>query len=430
MKVGTASSCILLALLLTPALHAQSVDDLFDDESKKSNESVESERQKTLAPLRPTGERAQMRFADTTGRAYTLDTMAAVDMVGAWDKNQPRTTTNQAMVRSGEVGFYSSIDHLADGVLLLAADNEGGTLSTGVEEAYLQMNGTLLPNTVVRLGKMHLDSGRLNSIHRHDWSFVTAPLVHSRLLGEEALANTGAEIRVLMPWSFWQELTIGVYNGHGYGAAIDNGSPRSNPLVNLHLKQFLPISGEWGTQFGLTYLRWHPETDPRKISQQYGIDYLLKYKRGKLASFQWITEAWMRTTNASNAAANERWLSETLASGQPATPADVPVQAEDTKKAGTYTYLEWQPIERWSLGARYDFFYTPSMTTTNTLTGEQVRKRNGIEGGSLVVTWRPSEFSFFRGQASAADDLETGRRTWEYDLQATFIIGKHPAHVY
>lgn len=430
MKSLNTAISILLLFLAVSALQAQSVDDLFDEESKKSAEAIEKERQENRNALRPTGERTQLQFADATGRSYTLDTMAAVDMVGAWDKNTPATTANQAMVRSGEVGFFSSIDHLADGVLLIAADNEGGSLVPAVEEAYLQMNGTLLPNTVIRIGQMHLDAGRLNSIHRHDWSFVTAPLVHRQLLGEEALANTGAEFRVLMPWSFWQELTVGFYNGHGYGSTIDNGSPRSTPMVNLHLKQFIPISAEWGSQFGVSYLRWNPETDPRKVSQQVGLDYYLKYRRGKLASFQWITEAWLRTTNANNAGTNERWASETIASGQDVSLADLPAQVRDTKKVGTYTYLEWQPIERWSVGARYDFFYTPSMTTTDALTGQQLRKKNGTEGGSLVVTWRPSEFSFFRGQVSTADDLETGRHTWEYYLQATFIIGKHPAHVY
>lgn len=405
------SSLLLLFCWTSPAL-AQNIDDLFNSEQAKDQEAIENERNTKTEKKHPSGEPAQFQFNDSAGRTYSLDMMAAVDTVLEWDKNTPHSTGNKYYVRTGEFGFYAAIDHLAEGVLTFAAHDEGGELMAEVHEAYLQMPGTLIPRTTIRLGKMFPQAGRLNGIHQHDWSFVTPPVVHEKLLDYEGILDTGAEFSFLMPWPFWQELTIGAFNGRTFGHAHDDGEQKNNPLFNGRLKQFFPLGDRWGTQFGFSYLRWHPETVSTKVSHQYGFDFLLKYKRGKLASFQWQTEAWYRETRMKN----ERKLDP---------PAD-PVETH----AGTYTFLEWQPLEQWAFGARYDYYTIPTLRESNQYTGLDQAKKNGLEEVSMIVTFRPSEFSFFRGQASTRVDFETGLRTWQYYLQATFILGKHPAHVY
>ncbi|MBW7858282.1 MAG: hypothetical protein H3C43_08320 [Leptonema sp. (in: Bacteria)] len=463
---------ICLNFLFNEKLNADDVDELFNQEAQKSQQEIDKERQNQTNGKHPANGNSTLIQFNDGGRSYSLDIMAAVDSVMSFDKDQPHSTDNQYQIRAGEFGFYAAIDHLAEGVVTFAAHNEDGKLNPELHEAYFQFAGTLLPRTTIRLGQMFLQAGRLNGIHQHDWPFVNAPVVHEKLLDSEGINDTGIEFSYLMPWPFWQELTVGAFNGRSFGHSHDDGVPKNNPLFNARLKQFFAINDLWGTQFGFSYLRFHPESVSTKVSHQYGFDFLLKYKRGKLASFQWLTEAWYRETRQKNV----RMLDP------PASPVETMV--------GAYSLLEWQPFERFSFGLRYDQFRVPTLHQydsrsiyetkhthvdhdsvhdhgsvhdheldydfdhehldhdddqeidnlkvlyesismpywTPKYRGEKIK--NGIEQVSLFITFRPSEFAFIRGQATTQVDFLTGRRTWQYYLQATFILGKHPAHIY
>lgn len=469
LRIGYLNYCFIIFLSLNLALSeriwADNIDDLFDQEAQKSQQEIDKERQNQTNDKRDSSTLVQ--FNDG-GRSYSLDIMAAVDSVMSFDKDRPHSTDNRYQIRAGEFGFYAAIDHLADGVVSFAAHNEDGKLNPELHEGYFQFAGTLLPRTTIRLGQMFLQAGRLNGIHQHDWPFVNAPVVHEKLLDSEGINDTGIEFAYLMPWPFWQELTVGAFNGRSFGHSHDDGVSKNNPLFNARLKQFFAINDVWGTQFGFSYLRWHPESVSTRVSHQYGFDFLLKYKKGKLASFQWLTEAWYRETRQKNI----RMLDP------PASPVET--------MAGAYSLLEWQPFERFSFGLRYDQFRVPSLhqydsrsmyetehthlnhnhsdvnevydhelshhesdheldhehgeefdTSFDSLLKPYLEPKqrgklikNGIEQVSLFVTFRPSEFAFFRAQATTQVDFLTGRRTWQYYLQATFILGKHPAHIY
>lgn len=338
--------------------------------------------------------------------SYKLDIMAAADLLGRWDRETPHTTDNRFAARELEVGLSASVDHLGRGILSVASHDENGEQVAELHEAYLAMDN-FLPRTSLRLGKMFFDVGRLNTIHRHDWSFSTAPIVHEALLGEEAASDTGAELRFLMPWPFWQELSVGVFNGRTFGHAHSEGDPKQNPLVTVHLKQFVELGTNWGTQFGFSYLRWHPTENPNRVTQQSGIDAILKWKKGKLASFQWLSEVWYRETRQKN----ER-------------PFDTPGPPVETFVGG-YTFIEYQFHENWFAGIRLD-----GLTEPNKRGQLGYTIPNGSVAESLIVTFKPSEFSYFRVTGERSTDIESGEKTYQASFQATFIVGAHPSHVY
>lgn len=118
-------------------------------------------------------------FQDRVGREYLLDIMVAVDLVGQWDNDEPHTTGNRFDVREVEIGFFGAVDHLAEGTLSAAAHQENGETVFELHEAFFYFPDAILPLASARIGKMFLDVGRLNGIHRHDWSFTMAPLVHT-----------------------------------------------------------------------------------------------------------------------------------------------------------------------------------------------------------------------------------------------------------
>ncbi len=374
------------------------------------------------------------QYVDPTKRAYKLDMLVAADLVGKWDQEKVPTTNRQFRPREVEIGFFASIDHLGEGTLMAAAHNENGEVFFELHEAFFQFNRTFIPNTSIKLGHFFYDVGRLNGIHRHDWSFTQAPVVHEELLDEEAVSDAGIEFKILMPWDFWQELVIGVFNGSFFGHTHSEGLTKANPLYTLHLKQFFPFWKTWGTQFGFSYLRWHPTENKRRVTHQSGIDLLVKWKKGKLRSFQWLSEVWYRETRQTRRDILEN----------PAPPVET--------RVGAYTFLEYQFHKEWYAGVRFDYFTDPNFRGTFGYTIP-----NGTEAQSFMITWRPSEFAYYRvtlenkvdlsedtnpiadfilnsrTQQSIVSNLlqkKNGKSTLQLYFQADFILGMHPPHVY
>jgi len=518
------SASILLFLLTLPInfVNGQETDinKLFDQEIQKESKPSLTENKDF------TGRTSQFQFQSFNRNVY-VDISAAVDIVGEWDKNTPHNTRNETYIRMAEFGLFGAIDQLATGTIFFAAHNVDGELLTEIHEGYFLFPATLIPKTNIRLGLMFPDVGRLNGIHQHDWPFTTTPLVHNELLGEEGLLDTGIEFRYLFPWTFWQELSIGIYNGktfghshahgghshgghshggHSHGGhSLDNplsdldklieeviihenqpiqnislGSilhyleeiqrcnnifdlsqsqkidclvekyieeqemaieeknakkTKQNPLITAHLKHFFPLSDYWGTEFGFSYLRWHPEINPKKWNNQYGFDFYLKYKKGKLKSFIWQTEVWYRETKERPTNRLSYFFDEN--SNLKTTLEEYNYQFDPPKKievvetkAGYYSFLQYQISEQWFIGYRYDYFTTPTFKKINLFTLIPEYRKNGFVQDNVILTYKPSEFSYFRGQVSTTMDLETNKRTWQYYIQAVFILGAHPAHKY
>ncbi len=424
---------IIIFIFFIPAMlfSQEDLEKLFEKEITKEKKEQYKE---NIMNQDFTGRPSMMQF-QFLNRTWNLDIMAAVDSVMEWDNNTPHNTKNQYYIRTGEFGFYSAIDQLAYGTLTFAAHNEGGALFPEVHEAFFLFPATILPRTNIRLGKMFPDVGRLNGIHQHDFPFITSPIVHKELLDEEGILDTGIEFRYLFPWSFWQELSVGVYNGRVFGHAHNEGPIKQNPLFTLHLKHFIPFTDYSGTQFGFSFLRWHPDTSPNKWNYQYGFDFYYKFKRGKLSSFTWQTEVWYRE---SKERPKDKWKYFFDENNNLKTDLlaynfdfDPPKKIEILETiAGLYHFIEYQFSQQWFLGYRYDYFLTPTKQKVNQFTLQKEFQKNGLEENSILLTYKPSEFSYFRGQISSTIDFETGERTWQYYLQAVFIIGMHPAHQY
>lgn len=438
-------------------------DDDQNAEKEASKKTVVDERRGPLS----------FTFVDKNQQSYQLDIMAAADMIGEWDREKDKNkvkegrpidtyydrqeeeylakgeavTDNRGYVRSIELGFHASVDQLADGAVMIAAHDDGGTIYYDIHEAYLYFPTTPIPNVSFKVGRFFIDAGRLNGIHQHDWSFTRPPIVHEKLLANEGVGDFGAQANILMPWNFWQELSIGVYNGRHFGHAHEEGPKKQNPLVTAHLKQFIHLGGNWGTQFGFTYLQWHPDTDPNKITHQSGMDWVVKWKKGKLRSFQWMSEIWYRETRDEK---NHSF--------------DLPPDPVSTQ-VGAYTFFEYQFHEQWLAGLRFDYFHSPTLMAeagyehqspivVKNLEEENkdldrlvpdgmgdlwivydgwtsgYTVKNATYEGALMLTYKPSEFNFFR--TTLTERYEQLYRDWDtiLSLQATFIIGLHPAHRY
>ena len=415
-----AGFCAAFVFLFFAAVGAESAQESADEND--ASESVDALFDETLAPLEnenenePTGEEFPegvrkgnlLNFVDRNQRTYAIDILAAVDMVGEWDNEEPHTTGNEFVIREVELGFFADIDQWAQGTVMMAAHNEGGEYVYELHEAYFNFPRFFVPNLSARAGSMFFDVGHLNSTHRHDWHFTQAPVVHAELLDEEAASDTGLELSYLMPWPFWQELTVGVFNGKTFGHSHVQGPIKNNPLYTAHLKQFIPFTHEWGTQFGFSYLRWHPTEEPHKVTHQSGLDVLVKWTGRNFKQAQLLSEIWYRETREKN---RRRY-------DPPATPIET--------RVGGYVFAEFRFDAQWAAGYRYDLFTNPNYQDVN---GRR-ESRNGVEQHSIMLTYYPSEFSYFRLTGERETIIEKGENSYQFYLQADFIIGKHPPHKY
>lgn len=338
-------------------------------------------------------------------RTSIPDILVAADFLFEKDLHGERETENNFDLRELEFGFSGNVDQNIEAMVLFAMHrvthgNDEGEQRIFLHEAY--MNFRNLPyNFSARVGQMFLDAGRLNTIHRHDWDFTNAPVVHMNMMNDtfqgEGAADTGAEISYLMPWNFYQELQVGVFRGRTFGHAHDDGHEKPAPLYTARLKNFIPFSARWGTQFGFTYLRYQPDGEADNVDHTGGFDLILKYENGQKSALIWGSEYWYRQKKRVSL-------------------------SQDQIDHGFYTYLQYSYF-RWDFGIRYDF-YTSDPVTFDV---------QNYAGQALWVTFRPSEFSYFRSTVERHDyDNYNSRDSANYTfwLQADFILGFHPAHEY
>ena len=331
------------------------------------------------------------------------DIMVSVDLTGSFDFPGDEADTqavdqDSVNVREVEFGLSGAIDHWGLGTVLFAVHNEAGAFFVELHEVYFEFNQ--LPwNIFLKAGRFFMDVGRLNSIHRHDWKFTQAPLVHLNLFDPEGVADFGGELSYLMPWPFYQEIKAGVFLGRVFGHSHGAGIEKPHPLYTARLKNFLNIIDTLGTQFGATYMRYNIDEDPGNYWHTGGLDVTFKWYRGKNMSLEFSSEFWYRNTKSAN---------------------DV-----DQNQYGYYSFIEFQPWRIWYFGFRWDHFILQD--SFDPRRDEKVDKSDFSQ--SVWVTLRPSEFSYFR-ITFERQDFYGKNDQYLVLLQADFLLGFHPPHKY
>ncbi len=176
------------------------------------------------------------------------------------------------------------------------------------------------------------------------------------------------------------------------------------------------IGNNWGSQFGFSAIRYEPDKAAKQERLHYGLDTTVRWNRANLRSFMLMFEAWYRETRT------EETMNFTTFQ-RVKTPMDT--------RVGWYLFLDYQFHQLWSIGYRYDFYKIPNLRDKN-----GYMATNGTEANTLQLTLKPSEFSYIRAAVerrfSKDYSVESNQETKEYRyyLQATFILGSHPAHQY
>lgn len=330
--------------------------------------------------------------ATAASKIFNPDIAVIGNFLGAAGRN-PINPSPALELPESEASLQAIVDPYARADFFLAFGEEG----VDVEEGFLTfpaVPGGLL----VKVGKMRAGFGKVNTLHSHQVPWTDRPVVIDNLLGgEEGVSDAGVSVARLItnPWIFL-EATGQVYRGDS--GDIFHSSTRGDLGYVGHLRGYQDLTESANVDLGVSYARGHNAAGViddvevgRFTTDLWGADATVRWRplrRAIYRSFIGRSElVWSRR-------------------GQPA-------GAE--RAFGYYVSGDYQFARRWFVGARYD---RSERATDATLRDD---------GGSLLLTYWPSEFSQIRGQYRRTKYAE-GENANELLFQFQFSIGAHGAH--
>ena len=311
-----------------------------------------------------------------------------VTAIGRNTINPPKSLSLQ----ESEMSVQAIVDPYARADFFLAFGEQG----VEVEEGYVTFPA-VPGGFVAKVGKMRASFGRVNQFHNHTLPWVDRPLVQFNLLGgsiEEAdigIKDAGISVSHIIPapGGLFLEATGEVFRGDS--GSLFHSSRRSDVSSVLHLRAYHDLTESTNLEVGGSYAHGHNDLGSNFITQLYGMDATLRWRPLRRAIYH------------SFAARTELYWSRRE-------------EVALTQRAfGYFGSLEYRLGRRWFVGGRYDW---------------SERARNAAQhdsGGSLVLTYWPSEFNQIRGQLRRTHFAE-GTTANELLIQFLFTIGAHGAH--
>jgi hypothetical protein len=292
------------------------------------------------------------------------------------------------------VSFQAIVDPYARADFYLSFGEQGVDL----EEGFATFS-TLPGGLLVKVGKMRQAFGKINTAHTHTVPWADRPLVTTNLVaGEEGLSDAGVSVARLVPnpW-FFLEATGQVFRGDS-GDVFQAGRRKDVSFVG-RLRGYQDVSESTNIDLGASFARGHNDSGllvaaPATGSfttELYGVDATIRWK------------PLQRSIYRSFIARAEGVVSR----------RETPGGRRDAR--GFFVSGDYQVARRWFAGGRYD--------ASERADDPQARDT----GGSLVLTFKPSEFSQVRGQFRRTNFAE-GVKANEVLFQLQFAIGAHGAH--
>src|SRR3954468_9370454 len=301
-------------------------------------------------------------------KVFNPDMAVIGDFLGAAGRNRVNPSPAMEMHES-ELSLPAIVDPYARADFFVSFGEEGVNL----EEGFITL--TELPGGLLtKVGKMRAAFGKVNTQHNHVLPWADRPLVTQNLVGgEDGIDDAGISVARLIPnpWIFL-EATGQVFRGDS--SDVFKSHTASDLSYVTHLRGYQDINESSNIDLGFSYSRGHndsallfdplatPETASAFVTQLYGIDATFRWKplqRSIYRSFVGRSELIWSRRDQPNA-----------------------LQASN----GFYVSGDYQLGRRWFAGARFD------------RSGRATDASLVDNGGSLIITYWPSEFSQVRAQ--------------------------------
>jgi len=360
--------------------------------------------QQAAAQPAPASQAEAVRLGGAGGaaaKALNPDISVIGDFIAAAGHN-PINPTPAFQMHESELGLQAIIDPYARGDFFISFGEEGVNL----EEGFVTF--TALPASfVAKGGKMRAAFGKVNTMHNHVLPWADRPLVTQNLVGgEDGINDAGFSVQRIIPapGSWFVEGTGQVFRGDS--ADVFTSSEKNDVSVVGHLRTYKDLSESTNIDLGGSFSRGHNLFGSDFITHLYGVDATLRWKplqRAIYHSFVARSEFIWRQQNQPN-------IGVCAAIACPAF-----VRTGYQRGFGFYTSADYQFARRWFVGGRVDRSDRPFDASLTD------------KGGSLVLTYWPSEFAQLRGQyrfTRYAQNFDAH----EAFIQLQFSLGAHGAH--
>jgi len=340
----------------------------------------------------PTGALPVYGNAAAASKVFNPDMAVIGDFLGAAGKNAVNADPSLQMHES-EASFQAIIDPYARGDFFISFGEEG----VEVEEGFITF--TSLPGGLLgKVGKMRSAFGRVNALHNHVLPWTDRPLVINNLAGgEEGNGGAGLSLARLIPaGTLFLEATGQVFRGDS--GELFHASERGDLEYVGHLRAYRDLGDSNNIDLGASYSRGHNASGVvdhvdlgRFTTDLFGFD----------ATYRWRP---LRRSIYHSFVGRTEWIKSRR---------EQPLGRQDA--TGWYASGDYQFARRWFVGGRYD---------------RSERADNAAlldKGGSVLLTFWPSEFSQVRGQYRRTNFAE-GPVANEFLFQFLFSIGAHGAH--
>jgi hypothetical protein len=334
-------------------------------------------------------------------KALNPDISVIGDFIASAGHN-PVNPTPSFQMHESELGLQAVVDPYARADFFLSFGEEG----VNVEEGFITF--TALPaGFVAKAGKMRSAFGKVNTLHNHVLPWVDRPFVTQDLVGgEDGIDDAGVSLEHIIPApkNWFLDFTGQVFRGDS--SDVYTASNKGNVSVVGHLRGYKDLTDNSNLDLGISYSRGHNLFGSDFTTNLYGID----------ATYHW--KPLQRSIYKSFIARSELiWRQQ----NQPlvitcVTIACPPNAAPGFQRSfGFYASGDFQFARRWRVGARVD--------QSNRAFNSKLTDR----GGSLILTYWPSEFAQVRGQyrfTRYANQFDAN----ELFMQIQFALGAHGAH--
>jgi len=332
-----------------------------------------------------------------SSRAFNPDISVIGNFLGTVGENE-MSDEPALQLTEVEIAFQADVDPYSRADFYVAAWPEG----VEIEEGFITF--TALPaNLQLKAGKLRAQFGKMNTLHTHLLPAADRPLVTTNLVGgEEGLSDAGLSLSQLIPNDVvFLELTGEVFAGR---SEVFESPARSRLNYGGRARAYRDLTESTNLDVGTSFAYGPTSVGLEEIEgeivgpilakQLYGVDVTLRYRP--------LRQAIYRRLN---------FRTELIWSRQELAP-DVHSTA-----FGFYGLGEYQFARRWYAGGRVD------------RSGRAIETDLVDTGGSVFLTFWPTEFSQIRGQYRRINFAE-GISANEFLFQFNFSIGAHGAHVF
>ncbi len=343
-----------------------------------------------VAPAEPPSAPSQVNLGGAGGAASKVlnpDIAVIGDFLGAAGNPAGRPTPALEMHES-ELALQAILDPYARADFFISFGEQGVNLEEGFITFPAVPGGFQL-----RVGKMRAAFGKVNTLHNHVLPWTDRPLVTRNLVGgEDGINDAGFALSRLIPApkGLFLEGTAQIFRGDSDD--LFHSYHRSDVSTVEHLRAYRDITESTNIDLGASYSRGHSTLGPEVIDQLYGVDATVRWKPLRRAIYHSFVSR-----------SEFIWSRIGLPTGV-------------TTPFGYYVSGDYQFARRWFAGARFD--------RSDRLVNPALERDTG---GSLVLTYWPSEFSQIRAQlrrTAYGDNLTAN----EILFQFQFSIGAHGAH--